>query len=301
MMPKVLPAQLPYLLINGGEGIAVGLSSSIPPHNPVDVINALIRYANNSNLSTKQLLMTLKGPDFPTAGIITNKDDLADIYERGLGKIRVRGRMKYTKKDHSLHVYEIPYNFAGSMNNLVDEIASSTMDTINSKGKRISPKIKGVLDVKDHSGKDGIDIQIKLAKGTDPKNLETELFAKTRLETTFKFDLSALNNKRQKRYSLKDYFKEYLSFQDEIIKNEFTIEANDLSNKLEIIKGMLILKTVINEVIAEAKICNGRQELEHVLMTGNVIKGTPVKRDREKYPEDKIHLRKEDRKTFFYA
>lgn len=277
MMPKVLPAQLPYLLINGGEGIAVGLSSSIPPHNPVEVINALIRYVNNSNLSTKQLLMTLKGPDFPTAGIITNKDDLADIYERGLGKIRVRGRMKYTKKDHSLHVYEIPYNFAGSMNNLVDEIASSTMDTINSKGKRISPKIKGVLDVKDHSGKDGIDIQIKLAKGTDPKNLETELFAKTRLETTFKFDLSALNNKRQKRYSLKDYFKEYLSFQDEIIKNEFTIEANDLSNKLEIIKGMLILKTVINEVIAEAKICNGRQELEHVLMTGNVIKGTPVK------------------------
>lgn len=277
MMPKVLPAQLPYLLINGGEGIAVGLSSSIPPHNPVEVIKAVIRYIKNPNLSTKQLMTTLKGPDFPTSAIITNKDDLTDIYEHGLGKIRIRGRMRYDKKSHSLHVYEIPYNFAGSMNNLVDEIAQSTMDTINSKGKRVSPKIKGVLDVKDHSGKDGIDIQIKLAKGANADRLTNELFAKTRLETTFKFDMSALNNKQQKRYSLKDYFKEYTAFQDEVITNEYTMRYQDLSKRLEIIKGMLILQTVINEVVAEARLSNGKKELEQVLMTGKPLKGTPIK------------------------
>lgn len=276
-MPKVLPAQLPYLLINGGEGIAVGLSSSIPTHNPAEVIKALIRYLKKPNLSVKQLMTTLKGPDFPTGGVITNADDLPAIYETGLGKIRIRGRMCYTKKDNSIHVYEIPYNFSGNMNNLVTELAQNTMETLDSKGKRIAPKIKGVIDVKDHSGKDGLDIQIKLRKGADPDSLMNLLFAKTRMETTFKVDLSALNDKKQKRYNLKSYFKDYTAFYDQILLNEYQLKLTALNDRLEVIRGLLLLKHFLDEIVSQARLSSGRKELETVLTTGKPIKGTPVK------------------------
>ena len=276
-MPKVLPAQLPYLLINGGEGIAVGLASSIPPHNPIEVIKAFLRYAENSNLSVKQLMQTMHGPDFPTKGQIINKRDLDKIYETGLGQIRIRGRIKYTDKDRSLHIYEIPFNFAGSMNNLVDELAISCMGAPTKSGKRAEPKIKGVLDVKDHSGKDGIDITIKLRRGVDPERVKQELFAKTRLETNYKFDMSALNNRHQKRYNLKSYFKEYLAFQNTIINNEYAIKEKDLATRLEVIKGMLILRQMIDEVVACAKLAESKSNLKAILMGQSIPKGLAKK------------------------
>lgn len=276
-MPKVLPAQLPYLLINGGEGIAVGLASSIPPHNPVEVIRAFLRYAEDSSLSTKQLMRTMHGPDFPTGGLIINKHDLDKIYETGLGSIRVRGRIRYDKDDRSLHIYEIPFNFAGSMNNLVDELAIDCLGAPTKSGKRADPKIKGVLSVLDHSGKDGIDITIKLRRGVDPKQVKQEIFAKTRMETNFKFDFSALNNRHQKRYNLKSYFKEYLAFQNQIVANEYKIQAEALQKRLEILIAMLGLQNIIDPVIVCAKLSNGKKELKEVLMTGKILKGLPKK------------------------
>lgn len=276
-MPKVLPAQLPYLLINGGEGIAVGLASSIPPHNPVEVIKAFLRYAKNSNLSTKQLMQTMHGPDFPTKGQIINKRDLDKIYETGLGSIRVRGRIRYDEKDRSLHIYEIPFNFSGSMNNLVDELAIDCLGAPTKSGRRAEPKIKGVLDVKDHSGKDGIDITLKLRRGVKPDLVMQQIFAKTRMETNFKFDMSALNNRHQKRYNLKSYFKEYLAFQNQIVANEFKIQAIDLERRLEILSAMLSLQSIIDEVISCAKLSNGKKELKTVLMTGKILPKLPKK------------------------
>lgn len=276
-MPKVLPAQLPYLLINGGEGIAVGLASSIPPHNPVEVIKAFLRYAENSSLSVKQLMTTMKGPDFPTRGEIINKRDLDKIYETGLGSIRIRGRIRYDDKDRSLHIYEIPFTFAGSMNNLVDELAIDCMGAPTKSGKRAEPKVKGILDVKDHSGKDGIDITLKLRRGVDPEQVKQAIFAKTRMETNYKFDMSALNNRHQKRYNLKSYFKEYLAFQNEIIANEYAIQEKDLAKRLEILTAMIGLQDVIDPIIACAKLSNGKKELKEVLMTGKVLKGLPTR------------------------
>lgn len=276
-MPKVLPAQLPYLLINGSEGIAVGLASSIPPHNPVEVIKAFLRYTKNSSLSVKQLMTTIKGPDFPTKGEIINKRDLEKIYETGLGSIRIRGRIKYDSKDRSLHIYEIPFTFAGSMNNLVDELAIDCMGAPTKSGKRAEPKVKGVLDVKDHSGKDGIDITLKLRRGVDPDQVTQAIFAKTRMETNFKFDMSALNNRHQKRYNLKSYFKEYLAFQNEIITNEYKIQEQDLAKRLEILAAMIGIQNVIDEIVACARLSNGKKELKEVLMTGKVLKGLPKK------------------------
>lgn len=277
MMPKVLPAGLPYLLINGSEGIAVGVANTIPTHNPIEVIEAFLSYVKDTKQSVEDLMTILPGPDFPTKGEIINKKELPGIYESGLGRIRVRGRVQYDKKDNSLHVYEIPFTASGAMDNLVEKIANATMEQTNNKGKRIPPKIKGVTDVKDHSGKDGLDITIKLKRGVDPDALTKELFAKTPLETTLKFDFSALNNRRLKRYGLKGYFKDYLAFQHETVANEFALEKEDLNNRMEVIKGLLILQQVIDEMIASAKNSNGKKELREVLETGKILNGVPDK------------------------
>ena len=221
-------------------------------------------------------MATMKGPDFPTKGEIINKRDLDKIYETGLGSIRIRGRIKYDPKDRSLHIYEIPFTFAGSMNNLVDELAIDCMGAPTKSGKRAEPKVKGVLDVKDHSGKDGIDITLKLRRGVDPEQVKQAIFAKTRMETNFKFDMSALNNRHQKRYNLKSYFKEYLAFQNEIITNEYKIQEKDLAKRLEILAAMIGIQSVIDPIVACARLSSGKKELKEVLMTGKVLPGLPA-------------------------
>lgn len=277
MMPVIMPAQLPYLLINGGEGIAVGVASSLPTHNPIEVIKAFISYTKDPKQSIESLMEILPGPDFPTKGEIINKRDLPEIYKTGLGRIRVRGRVRYEKKNHSLHIYEIPFTASGSMNNLVDEITLASMESVDKKGKRTAPKIAGIVDVKDHSGKNGIDITIMLKRGVDGNSMIKELYAKTRLETTLKFDFSALNRRKLKRYNLKSYFKEYLAFQHNIVINEYTNQKKQLETRLEIIKGLLILQTVIDEVISSARNANGKAELREVLMNGKIVDGVPKK------------------------
>ena len=276
-MPSILPAQLPYLIINGGEGIAVGVASSIPPHNPIEVINAFISYAKNPKQTVAELMEIMKGPDFPTSGEIINKSELSDIYETGLGKIRVRGRMRYDKKTNTIHIYEIPYPSSGSMDKLVDEITLASMETVSKDNKKTPPKLPGITEVKEHSGKDGIDIFIELKRGVNPEEMMKMLYAKTRLETTQKFNFSALNNRRLRRYGLKSYFKEYLTFQHNIIINEFTINKQELENRMEIILGLLILQTMIDEVVSSAKNASGKAEVLEVLTTGKIVDGVPAK------------------------
>ena len=276
-MPKILPAQLPFLLINGVEGIAVGLASDIPTHNPLEVVEAFISYVGKPKQTVEQLMEILPGPDFPSYGEIINKDDLVNMYKTGNGKIRMRGKMRYDKKENAFHIYEIPYVFSGSMNNLVTELTYASMESIDKKGKKQPPKISGIADVKDHSGKDGIDIFIKLKRGVDPVAMEKEILAQTRLETTVKFNMTALNDKRLKKYNLKQYFKEYLAFQHEILTNEYLMEQKRLNKRMEIIKGLLILNSVIDEVISSAKQSKNKRELQEVLMTGKVLTGVDKK------------------------
>lgn len=280
-MAEVMPARLPYLLINGDEGIATGFATSIPTHNPIEVIEAFIAFAGNQKITTEELLEIMPGPDYPTAGEIINKDELLEIYKTGLGTIRVRGKVEYNKKENALHITEIPATHAGSMDKLVEEITNATRETkkkkANGKIETIPPKYPWGIDVKNHSGKDGIDIKIQLKAGVNPEIAIQELYAKTKLENTQKFIFQALNESVLGTYTLKRYFKEYLAHQHEIIINKYTLDVEEYNKRMEVIKGLLILQTVIDEVITSAKNSKGKAELQEVLTKGKILDGVPKK------------------------
>lgn len=274
-MPTILPAQLPYLLINGiSEGIAVGIASSLPPHNAKEVLEMVLAYMKNPKLKTEQLLEYMPGPDFPSGATIINKDELVDMYETGTGKIRVRSTIEYNEKEHALHVREIPFSFAGCMDNLVAELVAATTESTDAKKKKIPPKIAGIATVNNYSGKDGIDICLELQKGFDPDEMIKTLFAKTRLETTVKFIFNALNDRKLNMYSLREYLAEYTAFQHEIVANEHKLEQEKLNSRLEIIMGHLIAASYIDEIVDVVKNSEGLSQIKDVLMTGKILPGT---------------------------
>lgn len=272
-MPTVLPAQLPYLLINGiSEGIAVGVASVMPPHNPREVIEMTIAYINDPSMSTADLLEIMPGPDFPTGATIINKDDMESVYHEGAGRILCRATLEYDKSDNTIHVKEIPFNFSGNMNNLVAELATVTSETISNK-KKVPPKILGITKVEDYSGKDGIDICLYLQKGIDPEEMKKLLFAKTRLECRVPFMFNALNDKEAHQYSLKRYLSEWLDFQHEIVLNEFTLEKKALEEKLEIITGRMAAAQCVDVIIDIVKAASSKSQIKDVLMNGTLIEG----------------------------
>lgn len=277
-MPEILPAQLPFLLINGADGIAVGEATTIPPHNPIEVVNAFIAYAKNNKISTEKLLEIMPGPDFPTHGTILNKDDLLDMYKTGKGKIRVRGRVeKDPKKPRVIHVYEVGYPSSGNVDGLKDEILAASMESKDKKGKTKPPRIPGIAKVQGVSGIDGIDIEITVKPGVDRDQIINELYAKTKLETTQKFNFNALNDQEIGLYTLKRYFSEYLEFQHEIVRNEHILLVNAYEKRLEIVSGLVKLQDVIDEVVASAKVSKGKKELQDVLMNGKILDDVPKK------------------------
>ena len=176
--PEVLPVRVPNLLINGADGIAVGMATSIPPHNLAEVIDAVEAYMKQEDISTKQLMKYIKGPDFPTGGIVVNKDDLLEIYESGAGKIKVRGKveveeMKGGKK--RLVITEIPYTMIGAG---IGKFLNDVCALVETK------KTNDIVDISNMSSKEGIRIVIELKKGADVENLTNMLYKKTRLEDT---------------------------------------------------------------------------------------------------------------------
>lgn len=277
LMPTVLPAQLPYVLINGiSEGIAVGCTSIMPPHNPKEVLEMTMAYIKDPSMTTAQLLEIMPGPDFPTGATIINKDDLEQIYQNGAGRIMCRATLEYDSSDHSLHVKEIPFNFAGSMNNLVSELATATSETIVNK-KKVPPKIPGVTKVEDYSGRDGIDICLYLQRGVDPEEMKKLLFAKTRLECRVLYMFNALNDKEAHQYSLKRYLAEWLDFQHEIILKEHLMEKTALEDKMETITGRIIASQCIDAIIDVVKHAQNRAQIKDVLMNGTILDGTDPK------------------------
>lgn len=276
VMPTVMPARLPYVLINGiSEGIAVGVVSVMPPHNPKEVLEMTIAYIKDPSLKTKDLLEIMPGPDFPTGATIINKEELVDIYRTGTGRIMCRATLEYDKSDHSIHVKEIPFSFAGSMNNLVAELASATTETPGGGNKKkVPPKIPGISKVEDYSGRAGIDICLYLQKGVDPEEMKNLLYAKTRLESRVLFMFNALNDKEPHGYSLKRYLSEWLEFQHEIILNEHVMEKIALEKKIEIITGRIIASQCIDQIIDIVKNAKNKAQIKDVLMNGTIIDGT---------------------------
>lgn len=241
--PEVLPVRVPNLLVNGAEGIAVGMATSIPTHNLGEVIDAVKAYMKNDEISTKQLMKYMKGPDFPTGGIVVNKDDLLQIYETGTGKIKLRGKveveeMKGGKK--RLVITEIPYTMIGAG---IGKFLNDVCNLVETK------KTSDIVDISNQSSKEGIRIVIELKKGADVENLTNMLYKKTRLEDTFGVNMLAVADGRPETMGLKKIIEHHVDFQFELATRKYkTLLAKELDKK-EIQEGLIKACDVIDLII----------------------------------------------------
>ena len=241
--PLVLPARVPNLLINGAEGIAVGMATSIPPHNLAEVADAVKAYMKNDGITTKQLMKYVKGPDFPTGGIVVNKDDLPEIYETGQGKIKIRGKveveeLKGGKKQ--LVITEIPYTMIGSgIGKFLNDVAA----LVESK------KTTDIVDISNQSSKEGIRIVLELKRGADVENLKNMLYKKTRLEDTFGVNMLAVADGRPETLGLKAIIEHHVDFQFELATRKYKTLLAKEEERREVQEGLIKACDVIDLII----------------------------------------------------
>ena len=241
--PLVLPVRVPNLLVNGAEGIAVGMATSIPTHNLGEVIDAVKAYMKNDAITTKQLMKYIKGPDFPTGGIVVNQDDLPAIYETGQGKIKIRGKveveeLKGGKKQ--LVITEIPYTMIGAG---IGKFLNDVCNLVETK------KTTDIVDISNQSSKEGIRIVLELKKGADVENLKNMLYKKTRLEDTFGVNMLAVANGRPETLGLKAIIEHHVDFQFELTTRKYkTLLAKELDKK-EVQEGLIKACDVIDLII----------------------------------------------------
>ena len=241
--PTVLPVKIPNFLVNGSEGIAVGMATSTPPHNLCEVIDATKAYMQDETITTAELMRYLKGPDFPTGGIVINQDELLDIYETGVGKIKIRGKVEFEKAKGgktNVVITEIPYTMIG-MN--ISKFLSDVAALAESK------KTQDIVDISNQSSKEGIRIVIELRKDADPENFVNLLYKKTRLEDTFGVNMLAIYNGRPETMGLKAILKANVDFQFQIATRKYTNLLAKEMEKKEIQEGLIKACNVIDLII----------------------------------------------------
>ena len=241
--PVVLPVKIPNLLVNGSEGIAVGMATSIPPHNLGEVIDAAKAYMMDENISNAALMNYIKGPDFPTGGIVINKSELLSIYETGAGKIRIRGKVAVEKGKGgriNLVVTEIPYPMIGAN---ISKFLSDVAALAESK------KTQDIVDISNQSSKEGIRIVIELRKDTDVENFKNMLYKKTRLEDTFGVNMLAICDGRPETMSLKQIIKANVDFQYEVAGRKYRTLLAREQERREIQEGLIRACNVIDLII----------------------------------------------------
>ncbi|MCM1540927.1 MAG: DNA topoisomerase 4 subunit A [Blautia sp.] len=241
--PEVLPVKIPNFLVNGSEGIAVGMTTSTPPHNLNEVIDAVKAYMLDENITTRELMRHLKGPDFPTGGIVTNKDELLNIYETGTGKIKLRGKVEFEKikgGKTNVVITEIPYTMIGAnISKFLSDVAALSE----------TKKTQDIVDISNQSSKEGIRIVIELRRDADPENFVNLLYKKTRLEDTFGVNMLAIYNGRPETMGLKAIIKANVDFQFEIATRKYTnLLAKELEKK-EVQEGLIKACNVIDLII----------------------------------------------------
>lgn len=241
--PSVLPVKIPNLLVNGSEGIAVGMATSIPPHNLAEVIDATKAYMLDENISTRELMRYVKGPDFPTGGIVINEDELLSIYETGMGKIKIRGKVEVEKGKGgktNLVITEIPYTMIGA------NISKFLMDVAALSETK---KTQDILDISNQSSKEGIRIVIELRKDTDVENFKNMLYKKTRLEDTFGVNMLAIADGRPETMGLKQIIQENVKFQYEVATRKYKNLLEKELERKEIQEGLIKACNVIDLII----------------------------------------------------
>ena len=264
--PEVLPVRVPNLLINGAEGIAVGMSTSIPPHNLGEVVDTVMAYIDNPECTTKELLDILHGPDFPTGGIIANKSDLLNIYETGSGRIKLRAKLEVelgkrrVDKD-KLIISEIPYTMIGAgINKCLVDIA----DLVESK------KLTDVVDISNQSNKEGIRIVLELKKDADIEKIKNILYKKTKMEDTFGVNMLAIAGGRPETLTLKGILKNYLDFQYENNTRKYNVLLEKELEKKEIREGLIKACDVIDLIIAILRGSKNLKDAKACLMEGDI-------------------------------
>ena len=267
--PEVLPVRIPNILINGAEGIAVGMSTSIAPHNLSEVCDACIAYVKNRDISLKKLMEIMPGPDFPTGGIIANKKDLYDIYESGSGKLKIRGRIemelgrKKADKD-KLIITEIPYTMVGSgINKFLQDIANLVE----------TRKLPEVVDISNQSDKNGTRIVLELRKDADIDRIKNVLYKKTKFEDSLGINMLAIVNSRPETLGLKNILSHFLEFQYTNNTNKYNILLAKELEKKEIQEGLIKASDCIDLIIAilrgaktlnQAKLCLTKGETKDI-------------------------------------
>ena len=260
--PQVLPVKIPNLLVNGADGIAVGMATSIPSHNLGEVVDAVKAYIKNNDISVKGLMRYLKGPDFPTGGLVVNKDDLLNIYETGSGKLRLRGKVEVEKVKggrQQLVITEIPYTMIGAnIGKFLNDVAS----LVETK------KTTDIVDISNQSSKEGIRIVLELKKDADVENLTNMLYKKTRLEDTFGVNMLAVADGRPETLSLKQVIEHHVDFVFEVTTRKYkTLLGKELEKK-EIQEGLIKACDVIDLIIEILRGSKSRDQVKKCLVEG---------------------------------
>ena len=241
--PEVLPVKVPNLLLNGAEGIAVGMTTSIPPHNFGEVIDGVIAYMKDPDINTEQMMQYIPGPDFPTGGIVANKDELLAVYSTGMGKIKIRGKVEAEKgkggKDR-LVITEIPYTMIGAN---IGKFLNDIYSLVETK------KTSDIVDITNQSSKEGIRIVLELKKGADVENLKNLLYKKTKLEDTFGVNMLAVADGKPETMGIVPIIRHHVNFQYELATRKYQTLLAKERDKKEIQEGLIKATDVIDLII----------------------------------------------------
>ena len=282
MEPDVLPARLPLFLINGSEGIAVGMTTSTPTHNISEVCDLCKAYVDNPKMNIDKMMEYLPGPDFPTGGIVSNRKDLKEIYKTGTGKIKIRGRVVFekaaNKKDHDkLVITEIPYTMIGSG---IEKFMSDVAQLVEDK------KLPDIVDISNQSNKEGIRIVLDLKNGSDYQYIENVLYKKTKLEDTFGVNMLAIDKKKPEILSLSSVLSIWYEFQKEILTKKYSALLTKCEEKREIQEGLIKACDCIDLIIevirgsrtgADAKACLTKGDTSKITFKTKISKTKAAK------------------------
>ena len=263
--PIVLPVRIPNLLINGAEGIAVGMTTSIPPHNLSEVVDGVKAYMDNPEITTEELMEYVKGPDFPTGGIVVNQKELKNIYETGSGKMKLRGKVHFEKakkrsERDKLVITEIPYTMIGAN---ISKFISDVVGLIENK------TTSDIIDVSNESSKEGIRIVLELRRNADAERLENLLYKKTRLEDTFGVNMLAIANGKPELLSLKDIISHHTKFHYEVLTRKYeTLLKKELEQK-EIKEGLIKACDIIDLIIEILRGSKSLKDAKACLINGD--------------------------------
>ena len=249
--------------MDGTEGIAVGMATSIPPHNFGEVIDGVIAYMKNPDITTAEMMQYIPGPDFPTGGIVANKDDLAAIYESGMGKIKIRGKVEVEKQKggkERLVITEIPYTMIGAN---IGKFLNDVYNLVETKAT------SDIVDITNQSSKEGIRIVLDLKKGADIDALENLLYKKTKLEDTFGVNMLAVADGRPETMGIVPIIRHHVKFQYEIATRKYnTLLQKELDRK-EIQEGLIRACNVIDLIIEILRGSRNIKDAKACLTEGN--------------------------------